>query len=53
MENFQINQRQQILDVILIWKNMKTFIKDEESSQQAHFLFDACHLFKKKCAKLF
>ena len=33
-------------------KNMKTFIKDEESGQQVHFLFDACHLFK-KCAKLF
>ena len=34
-------------------KNVKTFIKDEESGQQAHFLFDACHLLKKKCAKLF
>ena len=28
-------------------KNMKTFIEDEESGQQAHFLFDACHLLKK------
>ena len=33
-------------------KNMKTFIEDEESGQQAHFLFHACHLLK-KCAKLF
>ena len=24
-------------------KNMKTFIKDEESGQQAQFLFDAHH----------
>ena len=30
-------------------KNMKTFIEDEESGQQAQFLFDACHLFKKIC----
>ena len=27
-------------------KNMKTLIEDEESGQQAHFLFDACHLLK-------
>ena len=30
-------------------KNMKTFIEDKESGQQAHFLFDACHLLKKRC----
>ena len=33
-------------------KNMKTFIEDEECGQQAHFLFDACHLLK-KCVELF
>ena len=27
-------------------KNMKTIIEDDESGQQAHFLFDACHLLK-------
>ena len=34
-------------------KNMKTFIEDKESGQQAHFLFDACHLFKKKMQNCF
>ena len=34
-------------------KNMKTFIENEESGQQAHFLFDACHLFKKNVRNCF